>query len=113
MSFGLLALVIFLGLGIGLWLVSYILEALRPVPPVPTTPNIPIDYLDVDGYRLRYIKVGRGPNLVLLHTLRTQLDLFEKVVPDLANSFTVYALDYPSHGYSDIPQARYDAAFFD
>jgi pimeloyl-ACP methyl ester carboxylesterase len=24
----------------------------------------------------------------------------------------VYALDYPGHGYSDIPKARYDAAFF-
>jgi len=116
MSFGLLVLIVFLGAGIGLWLVSYIMEALRPVPQAPTTlrwaPDIPIDYLDVGGYRLRYIKAGRGPNLVLLHTLRTQLDLFEKVVPDLAHSFTVYALDYPGHGYSDIPRARYDAEFF-
>ena len=116
MSFGLLFVVVFLGAGIGLWLMSYIMEALRPVPQAPTTlrwaPDIPIDYLDVGGYRLRYIRAGRGPNLVLLHTLRTQLDLFEKVVPDLASTFTVYALDYPGHGYSDIPQARYDAAFF-
>jgi pimeloyl-ACP methyl ester carboxylesterase len=44
--------------------------------------------------------------------LRTQLDLFEKVVPDLANHFTVYALDYPGHGYSDIPKVQYDADFF-
>ena len=49
---------------------------------------------------------------MLLHTLRTQLDLFEKVVPDLSRHFTVYALDYPGHGYSDIPNARYDASFF-
>jgi pimeloyl-ACP methyl ester carboxylesterase len=62
--------------------------------------------------KLRYIKTGAGPNLVLLHTLRTQLDLFEKVVPGLAKHFTVYALDYPGHGYSDIPQVRYDAEFF-
>jgi pimeloyl-ACP methyl ester carboxylesterase len=47
-----------------------------------------------------------------LHTLRTQLDLFEKVVPELSKRFTVYALDYPGHGYSDIPPAKYDAAFF-
>jgi len=116
MSFGILVLVVFLGAGIGLWLVSYIMEALRPVPQAPTTlrwaPDIPIDYLDAGGYRLRYIKAGRGPNLVLLHTLRTQLDLLEKVVPDLVHSFTVYALDYPGHGYSDIPAARYDADFF-
>jgi pimeloyl-ACP methyl ester carboxylesterase len=61
---------------------------------------------------LRYIKTGEGPTLVLLHTLRTQLDLFEKVVPGLARHFTVYALDYPGHGYSDIPVSRYDADFF-
>src|SRR5262249_51044390 len=26
--------------------------------------------------------------------------------------FTVYAVDYPGHGYSDIPNQRYDADFF-
>ena len=75
-------------------------------------PNIPIEYVEVGGNKLRYIKTGKGPTLVLLHTLRTQLDLFEKLVPELAKHFTVYALDYPGHGYSDIPKARYDAAFF-
>jgi pimeloyl-ACP methyl ester carboxylesterase len=116
MSFGLLVLVVFIGFGIGLWLLSHIMEALRPVPRAPKTlrwaPDILINYIDVGGYRLRYIKAGRGPNLVLLHSIRTQLDLFEKVVPELANHFTVYALDYPGHGYSDIPKARYDADFF-
>lgn len=110
-------LVVFIGAGlVGLWLVSHLLETLRPVPRAPATlcwvPDIPIEYAHVAGHRLRYIKTGRGPTIVLLHTLRTQLDLFEKVVPDLAKHFTVYALDYPGHGYSDIPVARYDAAFF-
>jgi pimeloyl-ACP methyl ester carboxylesterase len=116
MILGLLVLVVFIGFGIGLWLVSYVVEALRRAPQEPHTlrwaPDIPIEYVEVDGCRLRYIKAVQGPNLVLLHTLRTQLDLFETVVPDLAHSFTVYALDYPGHGYSDIPKARYDAAFF-
>ena len=44
--------------------------------------------------------------------MRTQLELFEKVVPELAVHFTVYALDYAGHGYSDIPKARYNADFF-
>ena len=102
--------------GLGLWLLSFILEALRRAPETPKqlswAPDIAIDYLTVNGHRLRYIRTGRGPTVVLLHTLRTQLDLFEKIVPDLARDFTVYALDYPGHGYSDIPQARYDADFF-
>ena len=115
MGFGLFAAA-FVGSAVGLWLVSQITEALRPVPQPPKTlrwaPEIPIGYVDIGGCKLRYIKAGRGPNLVLLHTLRTQLDLFEKVVPELARRFTVYALDYPGHGYSDIPEAQYDAEFF-
>jgi len=96
--------------------VSYVVEALRPVPRAPETlrwsRELPIAYAELGETRVRFIKTGAGPNLVLLHTLRTQLDLFEKVVPDLAKRFTVYALDYPGHGYSDIPEARYDADFF-
>ncbi|HEY6254519.1 MAG TPA: alpha/beta hydrolase [Xanthobacteraceae bacterium] len=96
--------------------VSYLVEFLRAAPAAPEklawAPDIPIRHLDIGGGKVRYIKAGAGPNLVLLHTLRTQLDLFEKVVPDLAKHFTVYALDYPGHGYSDIPTARYDAEFF-
>jgi pimeloyl-ACP methyl ester carboxylesterase len=113
LAFGAIIFVVAL---VGLWLVSFAIEALRPVPEVPKTlrwaPQIPISYANAGGCRIRYIKAGRGPNLVLLHTLRTQLDLFEKIVPELANSFTVHALDYPGHGYSDIPEARYDAEFF-
>jgi pimeloyl-ACP methyl ester carboxylesterase len=109
-------LVIFAVVGVAVWLVSFAVEALRPAPKPPATlawdADIPINTVEVAGNRLRYIKTGSGPALVLLHTLRTQLDLFEKVVPDLAQHFTVYALDYPGHGYSDIPKARYDAAFF-
>jgi pimeloyl-ACP methyl ester carboxylesterase len=109
-------LVAFAAVGIGIWLVSFVVEALRPVPQAPAklrwAPNVPIESVEVDGARLRYIKTGKGPTLVLLHTLRTQLDLFEKVVPELSKHFTVYALDYPGHGYSDIPEARYDASFF-
>src|SRR5262249_18576760 len=75
-------------------------------------PEIPVLHSEIAGVRLRYIQSGSGPALVLLHTLRTQLDLFAKVVPALSPHFTVYALDYPGHGYSDIPRERYDAAFF-
>jgi pimeloyl-ACP methyl ester carboxylesterase len=69
-------------------------------------PGIPIQYVDI-GVKVRYINTGTGANLVLLHTLRTQLDVFEKIIPELASRFTVYAYDYPGHGWSDIPKAAY------
>jgi pimeloyl-ACP methyl ester carboxylesterase len=97
-------------------MVSFAIEAIRPKPKAPSklrwAPNIPVETIEVGGNKLRYIRTGKGPTLVLLHTLRTQLDLFEKVIPELSKHFTVYALDYPGHGYSDIPEALYDAAFF-
>ncbi len=61
-----------------------------------------------DGSRLRYFKAGTGAPLVLLHTVRTQLDYFQRVIPALRDEFTVYALDFPGMGWSDIvPGARY------
>jgi pimeloyl-ACP methyl ester carboxylesterase len=62
-----------------------------------------------DGSRLRYFTAGSGPALVLIHTIRTQLDYFHRVIPLLWDSFTVYALDLPGMGWSDIvPGARYE-----
>jgi pimeloyl-ACP methyl ester carboxylesterase len=62
-----------------------------------------------DGSRLRYFKSGTGPSMVLLHTVRTQLDYFHRVIPQLWDSFTVYALDLPGMRWSDIvPGARYE-----
>jgi pimeloyl-ACP methyl ester carboxylesterase len=95
---------------------SYAVEAARRRPTAPAHlvwwPAAPIESVDVDGVKLRYVVAGEGPTLVLLHTLRTQLDMFQKVMPVLAGRFRVYALDLPGHGWSDIPDARYDAEFF-
>jgi pimeloyl-ACP methyl ester carboxylesterase len=97
-------------------LVSYLVEAARRAPAPPErlawAPHVPVRYLDVRGQRLRYIAAGEGPPVVLLHTLRTQLDMFQKVVPELARQFTVYAVDYPGHGWSDIPAAEYSVELF-
>ena len=62
-----------------------------------------------DKLSLRYQKTGDGPPLVLMHTIRTQLEYFRYLAPLLADSFTVYAVDLPGHGHSPIdPAAPYD-----
>lgn len=61
-----------------------------------------------DGSRLRYVATGGGPPVVLLHTVRTQLDYFQRLIPLLAAHHRVYALDLPGMGWSDIvPGAGY------
>jgi pimeloyl-ACP methyl ester carboxylesterase len=101
---------------VAVWVVSYIVERLRPVPTPPArlswAPDVPVSYVATAAGRLRYVTTGQGPPLVLLHTLRTQLDMFQKVIPALAGRFRVYALDYLGHGYSDIPAAEYTPEFF-
>jgi pimeloyl-ACP methyl ester carboxylesterase len=56
-----------------------------------------------DGTRLRYLKAGSGQSaLMLLHTVRTQLDHFQLVIPQILDAFTLYAVDFPGMGWADI-----------
>jgi pimeloyl-ACP methyl ester carboxylesterase len=74
------------------------------------SPSGEIEYATLaDGTRLRYLKAGSGPTaLILLHTVRTQLDQFQLVIPKILHAFTVYAIDMPGMGWSDItPGASY------
>lgn len=65
-----------------------------------------------DKLSLRFAKVGVGPPLVLLHTIRTQLEYFRELLPLLAETYTVYAVDLPGHGHSPIdPAAPFDEPF--
>jgi pimeloyl-ACP methyl ester carboxylesterase len=64
--------------------------------------------LTAGGPKVRYLRAGQGPTLVLLHSIRTQLDLFQRVIPKLSDHFTVYVFDYPGFGWSEIvPGADY------
>lgn len=112
----LMTIAVFVAVLLVLPTLSHVAEALRSAPEVPTRlewgPQIPIRYVEVSGIELRYIAVGEGPPLVLLHTLRTQLDMFQKMIPELSRRFEVYAVDYPGHGFSDIPMAEYTPKFF-
>jgi len=69
-----------------------------------------VGYVELSGgARVRYLRVGSGPPLLLMHTVRTQLDHFQRVVPLISDAYTVYALDFPGMGWSDIvPGAGYE-----
>lgn len=104
------------GVLVASYLLSFMVEALRRSPEPPDAlswaPDSSPRRVEVNGVRLRYIETGDGPPLVLLHTLRTDLDLFQKVIPELRRSFRVYAVDFPGHGFSDIPDTEYTPELF-
>ncbi|WP_307096092.1 alpha/beta fold hydrolase [Rhodococcus sp. SORGH_AS_0301] len=54
-------------------------------------------------------RAAKGHPVVLLHTVRTQAEHFHRLVPLLVPHCTVYALDLPGMGWSQIvPGASYD-----
>lgn len=66
-----------------------------------------------DTLSVRFQKIGSGPPLLLIHTIRTQLEYFRSLAPLLAGSHTVYAIDLPGHGHSPIdPSASFDEPYF-
>lgn len=85
-------------------------QTARPTIHVPGTTSHTIS--PRPGHRegtLRYLKAGTGAPLVLLHTVRTQAEHFRRLIPLVSDHYTVYALDLPGMGYSEIvPGASYE-----
>jgi len=62
---------------------------------------------------VRYVRMGTGPSVLLLHTLRTQLEYFLPLIRTLeATGLDIVAPDLPGHGRSTAPDAEYTAAYF-
>ena len=57
----------------------------------------------VDGHRLRYVRAGSGPAVVLVHGFGSSLYTWKDVIPALAAGHDVVALDLPGFGQSDQP----------
>src|SRR5262249_20303756 len=65
------------------------------------------------GAELRYLRTGTGRTLVLLHTLRTQLEYFDRLIDHLDTTrVEVVAVDLPGHGRSTAPPVDYTADYF-
>jgi pimeloyl-ACP methyl ester carboxylesterase len=65
----------------------------------------------INGVEIHYELVGSGPHLVLVHGLMGSLaDWRPRVVPLLADQFTVLTWDLRGHGDSDMPPSGYTSA---
>ena len=61
-------------------------------------------WMEFNGARMRYLKAGSGPGLILLHGLMGYSFSWRYVMPALAPYATVYAPDLLGAGFSDRPQ---------
>lgn len=60
-------------------------------------------WMDFDGARMRYLRAGSGPPLILLHGLLAYSFSWRYAIPALAPYATVYAPDLLGAGFSDRP----------
>ena len=60
-------------------------------------------WMDLDGARMRYLRAGSGPALILLHGLLGYSFSWRYTMPALAPYATVYAPDMMGAGFSDRP----------
>ena len=76
-------------------------------PPILSTSSWQLDgtvnYVYLEGGSLRFLDIGQGSPLLLIHTLRTQLDYFPETHPASSRPILNLATDLPGHGYSSIP----------
>jgi 4,5:9,10-diseco-3-hydroxy-5,9,17-trioxoandrosta-1(10),2-diene-4-oate hydrolase len=60
-------------------------------------------YETIDGLRLRYVRKGSGPPVLLLHGIASSVYTWKDVLPALAAHHDVVAMDLPGFGDSAIP----------
>lgn len=64
-------------------------------------------WLEVEGTRVRYVDVGEGPPVVLLHGFASSLEVWSEVLPRLVEGRRVLALDLKGFGWTDRPEGDY------
>ena len=63
--------------------------------------------IELHGHRVAYRSAGSGPAIVLVHGITSTSATWERVMPYLANDFTVIAPDLIGHGESAKPRGDY------
>ena len=72
--------------------------------PSSAAPKIEERFADVDGLRMRYLRAGSGPPLILVHGLMGYAFSWRFTLPVLSRCATVYAVDQIGTGFSDRPE---------
>lgn len=92
-----------------LLVLSLILPCLAPSSQAAELPKgAESQFAQINGFRLHYVKMGEGPLLILLHGWPQTWYEWHKVMPALAQQFTVVAPDLRGLGLSEKTKTGYD-----
>lgn len=64
-------------------------------------------YCEIDGQSIYFQKVGKGKDLILIHGWGADVSNFWPIVDLLKNSFTLWLLDLPGFGRSEVPKKQF------
>jgi pimeloyl-ACP methyl ester carboxylesterase len=75
-----------------------------PLPEIPDIARVPGTaecIVGIDGVRWRYLHAGSGPALILIHGFMGYSFSWRFVIQELAQHYSVYAVDLPNCGFSE------------
>lgn len=81
---------------------------MRAEPASPAPPDAQV--IAVEGLRTRYVRRGQGPPVVVLHGWGASIETVLSIVAGLEAHCTVYALDLPGFGESELPAQAWGVA---
>jgi len=80
------------------------MDTRTPLPEVPEIARVPgmeDCTAEIDGIRWRYLRAGSGPVLLVIHGFMSYSFSWRFVLQELAQHYSVYAVDLPNCGFSE------------
>lgn len=71
--------------------------------PTSANPQTQDQFFSSNGVRIRYIVVGKGEPVILVHGFAGNLGMWDPLIDELANGYEAIAFDCRGHGKSDKP----------
>lgn len=69
-------------------------------------------YCEVEGQNIYFQKLGKGKDLILIHGWGADVSNFWPIIDYLKDSFTLWLLDLPGFGRSDLPKKQFAISDF-
>jgi 3-oxoadipate enol-lactonase len=59
-----------------------------------------MSFIDISGATVEYRQTGNGPDVLMLHSLLTELTVFDRILPALVHDYRITCINLPGFGKS-------------